>query len=70
MPTPPPRRKVARLLTIGLLDATGVDEATRYFRAFCDGVAGLELDATIHVNTGEHLWRTGLHTFVRGPTRP
>ena len=47
------RRRTA--VTTGLLDATGVDEATLYFRAFCDGLAGLELDAFIPVGTGEHL---------------
>ncbi|MGR6974006.1 hypothetical protein ACU639_31175 [Streptomyces cynarae] len=57
-------------MTTGLLDATGVDEATLYFRAFCDGLAGLELDALIPVGTGEHLWRTGLDTLVRGLTKP
>ncbi|MEV3971324.1 TetR/AcrR family transcriptional regulator [Streptomyces sp. NPDC050698] len=64
------KARVARLVTADLLDATDVDEATLYFRAFCDGLAGLELDATIPVDTGEHVWRTGLDTLVRGLTRP
>jgi AcrR family transcriptional regulator len=66
------KAKVARLVTAGLLDANGVDEATLHFRALCDGLAGLELGGTsaLRADDGERVWRAGLGALVRGFSAP
>jgi hypothetical protein len=62
--------RVARLATAGMLDDTGVDDATLHVRALCDGLAGLEIGGTIRSDAGERLWRAGLGALVRGFTAP
>jgi hypothetical protein len=57
--------RVARLGTAGLT----TDEAALYFRAQCDGLAGLELGGAIPAEEGERLWRAGLATLIRGMNR-
>ncbi len=39
-----------------------------YFRALCDGLAGLELAGTIDGDSAEGLWRQGLSSLIRGLT--
>ena len=58
--------RVAQLSTAGMLPGLTIDEATLYFRAQCDGLAGLELGGAIPPAEGERLWRAGLAALIQG----